>query len=147
METRKEETLTNRIKDVARLFLEKSKGKEILVVSHFDTDGITSAAVMTKCLKRLDKKFSVKIIKSLEEQFIYDLPKDKLIVFLDLASGSLNYISESRVEEVFIIDHHELSQEIPQKVTMINPHLHKDNQKISSSCLTYLFAKEISSKF
>jgi len=140
---KKEEiVLEEKIKYVVKEFLEKSKDKEIQVISHFDTDGITSAAIMVQTLKKLDKKFSLKIIKSLEEQFIYDLPKEKLTLFIDLASGSLNHIEESRLEDVFIIDHHEITQEIPKKVTIINSELH-DKQKISSSCLTYLFCKEI----
>ena len=139
---KKEEiSLEEKIKYVVKKFLEKSKDKEIQIISHFDTDGITSAAIMVQTLKKLDKKFSLKIVKSLEEQFIYDLP-NKLTVFLDLASGSLKHIEESKLEEVFIIDHHEVIHEIPKKVTIINSELH-DKQKMSGSCLTYLFCKEI----
>jgi len=139
---KEEVSLEEKIKYVVKEFLEKSKDKEIQVISHFDTDGITSAAIMIQTLKKLDKRFSLKIVKSLEEQFIYDLPKNKLTLFLDLASGSLKYIEESRLEDVFIIDHHEVIHDIPKKVTIINSELH-DKQKISSSCLTYLFCKEI----
>ena len=140
---KKEEiSLEEKIKYVVKEFLEKSKNKEIQIISHFDTDGITSAAIMVQALKKLDKRFSLKIVKSLEEQFIYDLPKDKLTIFLDLASGSLKHIEESRLEDVFIIDHHEVIHEIPKKVTIINSELH-DKQKMSGSCLTYLFRKEI----
>ena len=140
---KKEEiSLEEKIKYVVKEFLEQSKDKEIQIISHFDTDGITSAAIMIQTLKKLDKKFSLKIVKSLEEQFIYDLPKNKLTLFLDLASGSLKHIAESRLENVFIIDHHEVIHEIPKKVTIINPELH-DKQKMSGSCLTYLFCKEI----
>jgi len=140
---KKEEiSLEEKIKCVVKEFLEKSKDKEIQIISHFDTDGITSAAIMVQALKKLDKRFSLKIVKSLEEQFIYDLPKNKLTLFLDLASGSLKHIEGSRLEDVFIIDHHETIHEIPKKVTIINSELH-DKQKISASCLTYLFCKEI----
>lgn len=139
------ESLEERIKLVADKFLEKSKEKEILIVSHFDTDGITSAAIAIKTLKNLDKKFSVKIVKSLEEQFIYDLPKDKIILFLDLASGSMDYIEKSGIKEVFIIDHHEIVQDVPKNINIINPELH-DRQKISSSGLTYLFCSQLNPK-
>ena len=139
---KEEASLEEKIKYVTQEFLEKSKDKEIQVISHFDTDGITSAAIMVQTLKKLDKKFSLKIVKSLEEQFFYDLPKNKITLFLDLASGSLRYIEESNLENVFIIDHHEIISEIPEKVTIINSELH-EKQKISSSCLTYLFCKEI----
>jgi len=138
----KRETLEARISNVAKKFLEKIKEKEVKVISHFDTDGITSAAIMIKTLKKLDVKFSIRIIKRLEEGFIYDLPRDKIILFLDLASGSLNEIKEHKLKDVFIIDHHEVIDEIPEDIEIINSELH-DKQKISSSGLTYLFSKEI----
>ena len=134
--------LEESIKYTVKKFLEDSKGKEILVVSHFDTDGISSAVIMVQALKRLDRKFSVKILKGLDQDFVYKLEKDKLVFFLDLASGMLNHIKEANLKEVFIIDHHELIQEIPKNVTMVNPMIN-DKEKISSSGLTYLFCKEI----
>ncbi|MGD9276066.1 MAG: DHH family phosphoesterase [Candidatus Pacearchaeota archaeon] len=136
------ETLEEQIKLVSKKFLEKTQNKEILVVSHFDTDGITSAAIMIKTLKKLDKTFSVKILKNLEEEFIYDLPKNKIILFLDLASGSFQYISDTKLENVFIIDHHEITCNVPENVLIVNPELH-EKEKMSASCLTYLFCKEL----
>jgi single-stranded-DNA-specific exonuclease len=133
------------IKEVVKKFLEKIKDKEIYVVSHFDTDGITSATIMTRALKRLDKNFSVKILKSLEDEFISQLPKNKIILFLDLASGSLEQIEKSGIKDIFIIDHHEVIRSIPENVTIINPELN-GKEKISSSGLVYLFCKEIDEK-
>ncbi|MEK6812136.1 MAG: DHH family phosphoesterase [Nanoarchaeota archaeon] len=135
-------SLEEKIKRVSKIFLQKSESSEVVVVSHFDTDGITSAAIMTKCLRRLDRKFSVKIVKSLESPFIHSLPKNKIILFLDLSSGSLGHIQEAGLSNVFIIDHHELDREIPKEVEIVNPQLHR-KEKISSSGLTYLFCKEI----
>ncbi len=137
--------LEKEIKPTVQKFLEKSKEKEIQIISHFDTDGITSAAIMIQALKKLDKKFSLKIVKSLEEQFIRDLPKNKITLFLDLASGSLHHIKESGLKDVFIIDHHEVSREIPEDIHIINPQL-TNKQKISSSGLVYLFCREIDPK-
>lgn len=140
-----EKSLEESIKLMAKEFLDVSREKEIFVVSHFDTDGITSAAIMIKTLKYLDKKFSLKIVKNLEEEFIYDLPKNKVILFLDLASGSLREIKETGLENVFIVDHHEIIHEIPENVSIVNPELN-EKEKISASCLTYLFCKELTSK-
>ncbi|MFH1607586.1 MAG: DHH family phosphoesterase [archaeon] len=134
--------LETTIKSAVDLFLEKSKDKETYIISHFDTDGITSASIMIQTLKEMDKQFSIKIIKSLEKEFIDDLPKNKVILFLDLASGSLDHIANSNLQNVFIIDHHEINQEIPENVTMVNPE-NCEKQKISGSCLTYLFCKQI----
>ena len=137
-------TLELEIKSAAEKFIDKID-REIIIISHFDTDGITSATIMLQTLKKLDKRFSVKIVKRLEDKTIYELPKDKLILFLDLASNSLDQIAESGIKDVFIIDHHEVIQEIPENVTIVNPELN-GKEKISSSGLTYLFCKEISSE-
>lgn len=142
---KRETTLEQEITINVNKLLEKSINKEILVVGHFDCDGITSSSIIIKALKRLDKKFSVKILTRIEEDSFEKLPKDKIIIFLDLASGSLDKIQDAGLEEVFIIDHHELTQEIPSNVNMVNPQLH-DKEKISSSGLAYLFAKELDPK-
>lgn len=141
----KEVTLKSKISEAAEKFLEKTKNKETYIISHFDTDGITSATILIKTLKKLDRKFTLKIVKSLEEQIIYDLPKDKVILFLDLASNSLQHIKEAGLSNVFILDHHEISQEIPEGIELINPELF-EKQKISGSGVSYLFCKEINSK-
>ncbi len=143
MTSKRKSTLENEIVFLKDKFLEKIKNnKEIYLVSHFDTDGISSAAIMIKTLQKLDKRFSVKILKSLNKEFIENLPKDKIILFLDLASGSLNQLKETRIEDIFIIDHHEINQKIPENVSILNPVLN-GKEKISASGLTYLFCKEI----
>lgn len=140
-----EKRFEDQIKEVAERFIKISKDREVFIISHHDTDGISSAAIMIKTLKRLDIRFDVKIVKGLEEQFIYDMPKNKIILFLDLASGCLNYIANSALKDVFVIDHHEIPEgkkAVPENVNMINSNLY-DKQEISASCLTYLFCREI----
>jgi single-stranded-DNA-specific exonuclease len=134
--------LESEIEIIANKFIEMTLAKEILVISHFDTDGITSATIMLQTLKKMDKRFSVKILKRIEEETIFQLPNDKIILFLDLASGSLNHIVKANLKNVFIIDHHELTQEVPEGIYMINPQLN-DKEEISSSSLVYLFCKHL----
>jgi single-stranded-DNA-specific exonuclease len=93
-------------------------------------------------LKKLDKRFSLKIIKRLEEETILTLPKDKVVIFLDLASGSLNHLSQFDLKNIFIIDHHEIFQSIPPELNIINPQLN-GKEEISSSSLVYLFCKQL----
>ncbi len=119
-----------------------SKTKPIKVISHFDADGITSAAIIARALQRWKKKFSLQIVKNLEEAFIQGLPENEILLFVDLASGSLNYLKDKKTE-IFILDHHEIVQEIPSNVTMINPILSKE-EPISGAGICYLFAKAIS---
>jgi len=129
------------IKKIAEEFLDKTKDKDILVISHNDTDGITSASIITKTLQRLNKKFSIKIVKQLDEETFKNLPKEKIILFLDLASNSFNYI-KNLDNNIFILDHHEIIDDVPSNVSIINPHLFNE-EEISGAGLTYLFAKAI----
>lgn len=124
------------------MFLEKTENKEIEIVSHFDTDGISSAALVLNSLKKLDKKFKLNIVKSLEKDFILNLPKDKIILFLDLGSGSLEHIQAAGLKEVFVLDHHEIKNKIPECINIVNPEIFK-GPKISSSGLAYFFSREI----
>ncbi len=138
----KSKDLESEIELIANKFVETIPNKDILIISHFDTDGITSATILIKTLRKLDKRFSLKIVKRLEEETISSLPKDKIVIFLDLASGSLNRLSRANLRDVFIIDHHEIFQEIPEGVHIINPQLN-GKEEISSSSLVYLFCKQL----
>jgi single-stranded-DNA-specific exonuclease len=135
-------TLKKRINQIANKFLSESKNKDIQIISHFDTDGITSATIMIQALKKLDQKFTLRIVKSLDEELINSLAKDKLTLFLDLGSGNLNQIKEAGIKEVYIIDHHEIPGEIPEHINFVNPQTFPEKQRISGAGLTYLFCKE-----
>lgn len=132
------------IEQAVNLFLEKIKDREIKIVSHHDTDGITSAAIMARTLAKLDKKFIVKIVKQLEkEQLELIKPKKKeVIILLDLGSSYLHELSKFDTD-IFVIDHHEITSVHEKNVTFINPHLF-DEEEISAAGLTYLFCRQIS---
>jgi RecJ-like exonuclease len=139
---KEERSFENEIEAMAKRFLEKIQNSEIQIISHFDTDGITSATILAQTLKKLDMPFSLKIVKNLDEETIKKISKDKITIFLDLASNSIHHILNHKLKDVFIIDHHQIIQEIPEEISIINPELYK-NQKISSSGLTYLFCKHL----
>jgi single-stranded-DNA-specific exonuclease len=130
------------IKDFSKQFLQKIQDNKIHVVSHFDTDGITSAAIMTKTLNRLGKQFSTKIIKQLDQEEINSFPRDKMIILLDLGSSHLEELSKLK-NTVFVLDHHEIGNN-PKSLVVLNPHLYKNYQDLCSAELTYLVSKEIS---
>ena len=134
--------MISRIKSLIEKIDELSKTKPITIISHYDTDGITSAAIFARAMHRWKKKFSLKVVKGLEEDFIKSLPENHVLIFLDLASGSLNYLKDKKTE-VFVLDHHEIVQEIPPNITMINPVMHGAEQA-SGAALCYLFAKSLS---
>ena len=118
-----------------------SKTKPIKVISHYDTDGITSAAIFSRALQRWNKNFSLEIVKGLEKEFINNLPESHILIFLDLASNFLDYLKNKNTE-IFILDHHEIVQEIPANVTIINPHIF-NSAPLSSAAICYLFSKTL----
>lgn len=139
--------MLEKVEEFAKKFLEKSGKKEILIISHHDTDGITAASIFARCLKKLDKKFSFRIVKGLDAETIDGLPKTKVLVFLDLGSSNLEQIS-LRDNITFIIDHHEinLNFQLPENITIINPHLYSSDEEISGACLTYLVTRTLAKK-
>lgn len=120
------------------------KDKPIKVISHNDTDGITSAAIFSKALQRWEKRYTLEIVKGLHRDYIKNLPESHILIFLDLASGSLPYLAEKQTE-IFIFDHHEITKEIPANVTMVNPVLEKE-ENICGAAIAYLFAKTLSNE-
>lgn len=137
------------VERIATEFREISKDKPIRIISHYDTDGITSAAILVKMLKRLDKKFSLRIVKGLTEEIIQEellrQPREVLL-FSDLASSNLHHFKNCK-SPVFILDHHEIHKEdLHANIKIINPHLTSD--PIANGCsgagICYLFAKAIS---
>ena len=123
------------------------KGKKVQIISHFDTDGITSAAIFTKAMENLGNQFSTKILKSLTKEEIELFPKDKILVLLDLGSGSLDILSKLK-NEIFIIDHHEpvLPKKLSKNIHLLNPTLIKNSDSLCSAELAYLVSKEISNE-
>tara|TARA_Y100000310_G_scaffold94756_1_gene92500 strand:- start:7195 stop:8529 length:1335 start_codon:yes stop_codon:yes gene_type:complete len=136
--------ILNEIKNFTTKFSQETKDEKIHLVSHFDTDGITSAAIFIKTLERLSQQFSVKILKALTKEEIKQFPEDKIIVLLDLGSNHLNELSKLK-NKVFIIDHHEIKNQIPSSnITILNNHLIKEYENLCAAELTYLVSKQIS---
>ncbi len=138
-------SLDEKISQVVEEFLKLPKNQEIQIISHFDTDGITAASIIIKCLKRLDIKFNTLIVKNLMPEMISQLPANKTLLFLDLASNSMDLLKNFN-QRIFVIDHHEITQKIPDNMQIVNPCLHEKKDNISSSGLCYLFAKKIDSR-
>ncbi len=132
-----------------REFLKFSKNKPIRIISHHDTDGITSAAILAKTFSRLDKKFSIRIVKGLEDSILKEeiaRQPNEVLLFSDLASSNLDHFKDLE-QPVFILDHHELDKNKVNKNTkIINPHLtlNPEKNKATGAGICYLFAKTIS---
>ena len=130
--------MREQLQKIIQKLQEVSTRKSLRVISHHDTDGITAAAIFSRALQRWNKKFTLQIVKGLDKQFIDNLSENEALVFLDLASGSLDHLAEKKTD-IFIFDHHEVIQAIPKNVTIINPLL-TNHELCSGVALAYQFA-------
>ena len=131
------------IEKIAKVFKGIIKEKKVRVFSHFDCDGISSAAIMTKALIRENANFSITFFDQLKKENVekINLGEDETLVFLDFGSGQLDNLSKFFDKtQLFILDHH-----FPLKLSHINLyHLNPllfNEEEISASVLTYLFSK------
>ncbi len=136
--------MIEKIKESIQKIDEVSAGKKIRVVSHFDTDGICSAAIFARAMGRWGKNFSLEIVKSLDSGFVKSLDGEDVLIFLDLGSGSLDYFKEMK-NKIFIFDHHEIVGDVPSNVFMVNSTLLGD-EPLSGAAVCYLFARELSAE-
>jgi len=64
-------------------------------------------------------------------------------ILLDLGSGNLDLLSDTK-NQLFIIDHHEISGKIPRNIRIFNPHLLDNTEDLCTSELVYLICREFS---
>lgn len=131
----------------------KKTNSVIRLISHLDTDGITSAAIISKTLSRENKKFCLSIVKQLSEEELELLKKEQydFFIFTDLGSGQLdNIIKFLSKKRVIILDHHEYDKTIviPKNITLINPHKYDiDGSKdLSGAGVCFYFAQALNEK-
>jgi single-stranded DNA-specific DHH superfamily exonuclease len=135
--------------DLAKEFLSETKNKPTRIISSNNLCGITSSAILIKTLTRLDKKFSLRTINSLDEKTLKEelkRNKEEILLFIDLASNNLNLL-QNLESKVFIIDNKEFKKEnLNEKIRIANPKLLENNEKCNSAGMSYIFSKEISVK-
>ena len=139
-----------------------TNSKNVLLVSHIDTDGITSLAILIKALERAMIKHTWINIKQLNMQTLKQIMElinndffDTLI-FSDMGTGQvidiLHSLREGIINNLVIIDHHmaprkiamskEYANSLNIKLIHVNPVLFglDGSKDISSSGLAYLVA-------
>jgi RecJ-like exonuclease len=136
----------DRLLDLAKKITEKIKSTQgtIQLVSHYDADGISSAAIMTYALKKLNKNFKTTILKKIKEENIETISQDnpELVIFCDIGSSYLDEISKLKTN-IIIADHHEISDNLQiENLIHMNPELF-DLENISGSTVTFLIGREL----
>jgi len=145
------------IEELQRMIKETKRAKEwigeakeqIRVVSHYDADGICSAAILTRTLLREGKDFHLSVVKQLNDNVLEELAGEerKLFIFLDMGSGQLEKIRELlKDSKVIICDHHQPVGEANENIVHINSVVSGIPDNISGSGVTYILSRTINPK-
>ncbi|OPY54858.1 MAG: ssDNA exonuclease RecJ [Methanosaeta sp. PtaU1.Bin060] len=101
------------------------KHQDLLVVSHVDADGLTSAAVVCTALQRLGIEYRPLFFRQLDVTALGQVADHgaDLVIFTDLGSGMVKEICSLGLRAV-VADHHKPSlAEDARPLAHINPHL------------------------
>jgi len=136
------------IERVARVTKNLLKEKKVKVLTQFDADGITSAAILTRALMREDSNFELHILKQLTSDAIekLDVGENDLLILADFGSGQLHMLRDIiERTQVIVLDHHETSDISHLNLFHVNPLLFGEDE-MSASIVCYLFAKYLNLK-
>jgi len=130
-----------------------SAKRNVLLLHHNDTDGLSSGAILSKALERmrlhvrrycLEKPYPQVIDRLLNDEFI---ASDTVVVLADFGSGMLPSIAAINRERfpIYILDHHAPNAAPDRCITLINPRACgvDGDQDCSASALCALFAQEL----
>lgn len=143
-----EEDFFNALSEAANKFIKELENHNIVrIISHNDCDGIVSASILIKALKKLNKSFVVSFVRNLTSDVLREITLENynIIVFTDLGSGYLDSINNIlNKKNVFILDHHQIKGSNFGGVH-INPLLYNVDGEtgISAAGVVYLFTKFI----
>ncbi|MBU0757678.1 MAG: DHH family phosphoesterase [Nanoarchaeota archaeon] len=123
--------------------------KKVKVISHYDSDGISAAAILVNAFERKNLSVSYKILPYLSEEDIISVSKEdfSVFVFADFGAAHINHINKNfKQKEVFVIDHHKGQEVRPDaNVHVMNPHDQNidSSRDISASGVAYLFSEAL----
>ena len=127
-----------------------SKDTRVRVVSHYDADGITSAAIICKALYRSGYNFHASLMRNPFDKGLERISKEdnEIVIYSDMGSGQIETIEKMDFKSI-IIDHHQpLKKKTEQNVLQINCNYYGINGSYEAcgATLSYLFAKALDKK-
>ena len=125
-----------------------SVGKEIssfsnvLLVGHFDADGISSTAIIALFLKQKNIPFRVLTAKKTDSEILERIEKDSAseIILSDLGAGFLQKISEMKKRSIVVLDHHPPEKISNNNVSLVNPHVFGLDGAVSACSASVAFS-------
>jgi RecJ-like exonuclease len=140
--------LLQEIDKVAKILKPIIREKKVKIVSHIDSDGLTSASIIIKMLLREGVNFELRVVKQLLEAEIKELQirESDFLILTDLGSGQLGLLVEAlNRTQVLVLDHHQPERLRHLNLFHLNPLLFGE-EEISSSMICYLLAKAVNIK-
>lgn len=101
------------------------RGHEFVqVYSHYDADGVSSAAILAKTLMRAGKEFRVTLFTTLNDYNMEVIRNSKAdcVIVSDLGASYIDQLDQME-QEVVVLDHHTIISEA-KRVCYANPHLY-----------------------
>ena len=128
-----------------------SERSPILLVTHFDADGISAGSIILTAVERLGVPVHLRVIENLSEKVLEELENIEadLVVFTDMGSGYLSIIGKTlRHREIVIADHHQALGDEPPNSHHFNTHLlgFNGSAEISGAGTAYLLARALDSR-
>ena len=122
-------------------------GKEILVTTHIDCDGLTSGSIITKALIRMGAKVTTRVATEMNNSVIKGMGEDsrEFHVITDLGGGFAKQFDETLGQNWFVLDHHEIPKEEHENPRVINAWKFgiDGGQEICAGGMAYLAAKTL----
>lgn len=122
---------------VARLYRALLSGEKIAIYGDFDTDGVTSTALLVQGLAMLNCQAIPYIPDRLNEGFGVNTPALEelsrqgvsLVITVDTGITAINEVKRARKLglDVIVTDHHSPQDDIPPAAAVVNPKLHGSN--------------------
>ncbi|AEH07105.1 DHH family phosphoesterase [Methanothermococcus okinawensis] len=161
----KDKESIQRYRSILKKITERIKNHNglIRVITHHDTDGLTSGALIIKMLYRLNKEFHLSIVEYLSKEFVDKLGEEYnnrynnndnnnnnnedniLYIFCDMGSSRINDILNQGLNAI-ILDHHPpvINDLEVKEIYQLNAHILGINgaKEISASGVCYLVARE-----
>ncbi|MEZ0345125.1 MAG: DHH family phosphoesterase [Infirmifilum sp.] len=137
----------------AKVFFEYLRQKEepVLVISHYDADGLSSASIFSSLFSKLEIPFHLVFVEQTYPDTLEDLPFEDYnsIAFLDLGSGYKDILRQFvSGKNVLIVDHHVPTQNVWENLIEINPYnigldasTHTSSSTLSYSILRMLMGE------
>ena len=122
-------------------------GSFIRLVTHNDSDGLSSGGLVAMLALRLKARFKISSEKKLDDKLLARLNEEHsdLVIFSDFGSGYLDIIADKLKQDVIVLDHHLPMDYEAENIIHINPMLHEIDgaRDIAASGVCYFLAKAI----